>query len=134
MRLEEHEKSYEEHLKNINRLIEEGAEENQRNIAYNISQGSVELFSIYLHRLHLIGGSGDQLDHRVFKSKTLIGSKIPQDFPSRNDILELMRAIETERIALCYGNRKPRERVEKLIEHFNELRRIINKNLQNGKK
>src|SRR3989344_4223309 len=117
MRLEEHEKSYEEHLKNINRLIEEGAEENQRNIAYNISQGS-----------------GDQLDHRVFKSKTLIGSKIPQDFPSRNDILELMRAIDTEIIALCYGNRKPKERVEKLIEHFNELKRIINKNLQNGKK
>lgn len=73
-------------------------------------------------------------DHRVFKSKNLTESKIPSDFPSRKEILKLMNAIENERIALCYGNRKPKERIEKVIEYFNELRRIINKNLQNGKK
>ena len=68
MKIEEHEKAYEEHIRNINRAIEEGIEENQRNLGYNISQASVELFSIYLHKLNLIKSSGDQFDHRVFKN------------------------------------------------------------------
>ena len=134
MKIEEHEKAYKEHLKNIQRAIEEGVEENQRNISFNISQGSVELFSIYLHKLNLLQGSGDQFDHRVFKSKNLISKKVPPDFASKKEILEIMSLIETERIALCYGNRKPKERIEKLIFNFNKLREIINKNLKNGTK
>ena len=54
MKIEDHEKSYNEHRSNLKRLIEEGIENNQRNISYNISHGSVELFSIFLHKLHLI--------------------------------------------------------------------------------
>ena len=41
MKVEEHEKAYKEHLTNLNKLIEEGIKENQRNIGYNVSQGSV---------------------------------------------------------------------------------------------
>jgi len=134
MKIEEHEKAYEEHVKNIKRLIEEGIEDNQRNLAYNISQGSIELFAIYLHKLHLIEGSGDQFDHRIFKSKNLTEIKIPSEFPDRKEILSIMNLIENERIALCYGNRKPKERIEKVLKHFNELREAINKNLKNGKK
>ena len=129
MKLEEHEKAYREHLKNIERFIEEGIIENQRNMGFNVSQGSVELFAIYLHKLNLLQGSGDQFDHRVFKSENLIKKKVPLIFPSRKEILKLMKELENERIALCYGNRKPKERIEKSIEYFNELRRIINKNL-----
>ena len=70
MKIEEHENAYKEHLNNINRAIEEGIEENQRNLGYNISQGSVELFAIFLHKLNLLQGSGDQLDHRIFKNTT----------------------------------------------------------------
>ncbi len=113
MKIEEHEKAYEEHKRNINRTIEEGIEENQRNIGYNVSQGSVELFAIFLHKLNLLQGSGDQLDHRIFKSETLIKKKIPPNFPSKNKILEIMKEIEEERIALCYGSRKQRLRIEK---------------------
>ena len=129
MKLEEHEKAYREHLKNIERFIEESIIENQRNIGFNISQGSVELFAIYLHKLNLLQGSGDQFDHRVFKSENLIKKKIPFIFPYRKEILKLMKELENERTALCYGNRKPKERIEKSIEYFNELRKIINKNL-----
>ena len=93
MKIEEHEKAYKEHLKNIQRAIEEGVEENQRNISFNISQGSVELFSIYLHKLNLLQGSGDQFDHRVFKSKNLISKKVPPDFASKKEILEIMSLI-----------------------------------------
>ncbi|MBS3124539.1 hypothetical protein J4437_07985 [Candidatus Woesearchaeota archaeon] len=70
MKIEEHETAYREHVTNLNRAIEESAEENQRNISYNVSQGAVELFCIFLHRLNLIQGSGEQFDHRILKSLT----------------------------------------------------------------
>lgn len=134
MIIEEHEKAFEEHKRNIDKAIEEGIQKNQRNIGYNTSQGSIELFSIFLHKLNLIHGSGDQLDHRIFKSKNLIEKKIPNEFPSRKTILELMKNIEEERIALCYGSRKGKERIEKTIISFNELRKIINGELKNAHK
>ena len=135
MKIEEHEKAYDEHKKNIDRSIEESIEENQRNIGYNISQGSVELFSIFLHKIHVIQGSGDQFDHRIFKNSTLIKKKLPFDFPSKNKVLELMKKIEDERIALCYGSRKPISRIKEALKNFNELRELINKEIgKNGKK
>ena len=133
MKVEEHEQAYQEHIKNLNKAIEEGIKENQRNIGYNVSQGSVELLSIYLHKLRLLRGSGDQLDHRIFKNKNLIEKKIPPEFPSKNRILELMRAIETERNLLCYGKRKPEEKISIMIKAFQELRKIINENLKGWK-
>ncbi len=135
MKVEDHEKAYKEHLKNIERAIEEGLEENQRNLGFNISQGSVELFAIYLHKLNLIQGSGDQFDHRTFKSKNLLSKKVPPNFPNKKEILELMEILETERNIICYGKRKPEEKIELLLKNFQNLRKIINKNLQNaGKK
>src|SRR3990167_9692380 len=125
MKVEEHEKAYEEHLKNMNRIIDEGIKENQRNIGYNVSQGSIELFSIFLHRLHLIQGSGDQLDHRIFRSRSLSEKRLPLEFPSKKKILEIMKNIEEERNSLCYGSRKDKERIEKAIKNFQELRKII---------
>jgi hypothetical protein len=134
MKVEEHEEAYQEHKRIIEKIVEEEVEKNQRNISYNVSQGSVELFSIFLHKLNLIHGSGDQLDHRIFKSKNLINKKLDFDFPKKEKILQLMKQIEEERNALCYGSRKPRQRVEKIIVFFNELRKIINKEIQNAKK
>ncbi len=133
MKVEEHEKAYKEHLKNLNRLIEEGVEENQRNISYNVSQGSVELMAIFLHKLNLIQGSGEQLDHRIFKNKRLIERRLPANFPSKNKILDLMKEIELERNIICYGKRKPKTRIEKMIKKFHDLRKTINKNLKNEK-
>lgn len=129
MKIEEHEKAYKEHLNNINRAIEESIEENQRNISYNVSQGSVELFLIYLHKLNLLQGSGDQLDHRIFKSKSLTEKKIPPKFFDKEKILELMGKIEIKRNALCYGKRKSAKELQEYIKNFQELRKIINKNL-----
>lgn len=131
MKVEEHEKAYQEHLRNLNKAIEEGVEDNQRNVGYNVSQGSVELFAIYLHRLHLIEGSGDQWDHRTFKTKERLQQKVPPEFPDRTKILALMEKIEQERLIVCYGRRKPKGRIETMIETFHELRRIINHHLSN---
>jgi len=128
MKIEEHEKAYKEHLNNLNKLIEEGIEENQRNIGYNVSQGSVELFAIYLHKLHLLQASGDQFDHKTFKFLT--EKKIPPEFPDKDKILELMKGIETNRNLICYGKRKPQERIRKMINNFQQIRKLINKNLK----
>ena len=114
MKVEEHEKAYAEHLNNLNKAIEEGVEENQRNIGYNVSQGSVELFAIYLHKLHLLDGSGDQFDHRIFKNKYLTEKKIPPEFPGKKEVMGLMRDIETERNTICYGTRKIKDRIIKI--------------------
>ena len=50
MKIEQHKEAFAEHLNNINKIIDEGLEKNQRNIGFNISQGSVELFSLFLHK------------------------------------------------------------------------------------
>lgn len=137
MKIEQHEQALEEHIRNLNKSIDEGIEENQRNIGYNASQGSIELFAIYLHSLHIIESSGDQWDHRVFKSKSKIEEKVPAEFNGREKVLELMTAIENERNALCYGKRKPKARIEKMINSFQELRELIvglkNNNDKSGK-
>ena len=80
--------------------------------------------------MSLIQGSGDQFDHRIFKSQTLIKKKLPPEFPAKKEIVELMNSIEIERNALCYGSRKSKQRIEKAIENFQDLRKIINKNLK----
>lgn len=134
MKTEEHKKALQEHLENINRAIDQGIEKNQRNIGFNVSQGSIELFALFLHSLHLIEGSGDQIDHRIFKSKNLIQKKLPLNFPSKNKILSFMEKIELERIALCYGSRKPKKRIENALTKFQKLKKMINKEIQNAKK
>ncbi len=134
MKIEQHEEALKEHLKHINHAIDEGLIENQRSIGFNVSQGSVELFTLFLHKLHLIEGSGDQFDHGIFKSNNLINLKFPFNFPLKNKLLFLMKGIELERIALCYGSRKPKSRIEKILKDFQELRKMINEELKNGTK
>ncbi len=130
MKLDEHEKALDEHERNFKRGIDEGIEKNQRNIGYNVSQGSVELFSIYMHKLNIIESSGENFDHRIFKKKVLVEKRIPSSFPDREKILGTMRDIELDRNVICYGKRKPADRVTLMIEKFHELRKMIEKNLR----
>lgn len=133
MKIEEHQKALDEHLRNLSKAIDDGVEENQRNIGYNISQGAVELFAIYMHFLHLIESSGEQFDHRTFKNKQQVQQRIPLEFPEREKILDILNQIETERNVLCYGKRKPRAEIEKIILTFQELRKLIEELMKNGK-
>lgn len=124
MKLEEHVAALEEHERKLNDCIEEGVEKNQRNLAYNASQGSVELFSIYMHKLNLTT-SGERFDHRTFKKGPEIERRLPANFPKREKILELMRTIEEKRSVLCYGKRKPYEEITQVIEAFRELKKLV---------
>ncbi|HIG93342.1 MAG TPA: hypothetical protein VJI32_07490 [Candidatus Nanoarchaeia archaeon] len=129
MKSEEHQQALEEHIRNLAQAIDNGIKENQRNIAYNVSLGAVELFALYLHTLHLIEGSGDQWDHRIFKSKKRVMEKVPFAFPDKERILKLLEEIEQERNLLCYGKRQPQQRIERMIANFQELRRTIDQHL-----
>lgn len=132
MNIEEHEKAYKEHFEHVKRAIEEGIEANQRNIGFNVSQGAVELFAIYLHKLKVIQGSGDQFDHRVFRSKQFVVKRVPWEFPGKEEILAFMAEIERERNVLCYGSRKPKARIEKTVKTFHRLRGLINRRLKDA--
>jgi len=123
MRIEEHVTALSEHEENLKLAIERGLLKNQRNIGYNASQASVELFSIYMHKLNLIA-AGENLDHRVFKSKE-VDNRIPQDFPNKNMILELMRKLEEKRNVLCYGKARPENEIKEVVMAYNELKDMI---------
>ncbi len=122
MKIEEHENALKEHLNAIKRCINEGISENQRNIAYNISQGGVEILSIYLLKMNL-STPADKWDHRIFK-KSDATKRLP-DFPKKSKILKLMKIIEEKRNTLIYGKRKSESEIEKIIIAFNSLRKII---------
>lgn len=123
MRLEERRKALEEHETNIKRCIDFGISENQRNIVFNISQASIEMFSIYLIGKNLITSSTD-FDHRIFKKSSEISEKIPFDFLNKPKILDLMRKIEEKRLLLCYGKRKAEKEVKEAIDFWNELKQL----------
>ena len=63
----------------------------------------------------------------------MIKKRIPSEFPSRKEILALIKAIEDKRNVFCYGKRKPNNEIEKFIDNFQQLRKIINKNLKDFK-
>lgn len=123
MRMEDHLNALKEHEENLKLAIERGLLKNQRNIAYNASQASVELFSMYMHKLDLIA-IGENLDHRIFKSKT-VDNRIPQDFPKKDKALALMRKLEEKRNVLCYGKARPESEIKDVINSYNELKEII---------
>ena len=125
MRIYEHIKALEEHEENLKLAIERGVEKNQRNIGYNASQASVELFSIQMHKLNLIS-VGENLDHRIFKSKD-VDNRITQDFPKKHEILSLMKLLEEKRNILCYGKSRPVEEIKDVIMAFNKLKEAIGK-------
>ncbi|MBI3190818.1 hypothetical protein HYZ41_03880 [archaeon] len=124
MRIEEHKKALEEHERNIRRCIDEGLEENQRNLGYNISQACIEMLSIYLIKMRLVPLSVN-FDHRLFKSSKAFDSALKIDFPSKSKILGLMKGIEERRNYLCYGKRKSYSDCEEMVELYNKLKDVI---------
>lgn len=124
MKIEEHRKALEEHERKLKECIDEGLIKNQRNIGYNASQGSVELFSIYMHKLNLIT-TGEEFDHRIFKKTSKIDERIPVQFTNKEKIMEFMKTIEEKRNILCYGKRKSENEIKAVIGAFRKLKNLI---------
>ena len=124
MKTEEHKKVLEEHERNIKRCINEGIEENQRNLGYNISQASIEMLSMHLLKLSLVSLSVN-FDHRIFKNSEYIKKIFTFDFENKEKILGIMRKIEEKRNLVCYGKRKPKKDVEEMIEFYHQLKETV---------
>ena len=63
--------------------------------------------------------------HRIFKKESLVDGRIPQEFPNKEEILNLMGTIERKRNILCYGKRKPEEEIKYVIRALNRLKEFI---------
>jgi hypothetical protein len=124
MRIEEHIKALEEHERNIRKCIDDGLEDNQRNLGYNVSQASIEMLSIYLLKSRLVPVSVN-FDHRIFKNSEYIKNTFSFDFPGKARILGFMKNIEEKRNLLCYGKRKPLKDIEEMIMLYNKLKEVL---------
>jgi len=124
MNIESHLMNLKESLEEIESSIKIGIERRQRTIGFHTSVAGCDMLEILLHKLNLID-PGFVLKHDWFDSKRKIAEKISVNFPKKNEILEIMYEIETNRNLLCYGKRKDKELVSKVILLFNKLKKIF---------
>ncbi len=124
MKIEEHIKAFEEHKRTIFRWAVEvlGAENSQRIIGLHASRGITELLSAALHKKSLID-HGFQLNHRWFKSKK-VSERLPE-FLNKPLIVNKMIELETLSEELAYGTQKSPKEIEKCVNLFKELEKII---------
>ncbi|MBU0962378.1 MAG: hypothetical protein KKD48_00580 [Nanoarchaeota archaeon] len=124
MNIESHLKNLKESLEEIENSIKIGIERRQRTIGFHTSVAGCDMLEILLHKLNLID-SGFAVKHDWFNSKRKIAEKINIDFPKKNDILDIMYEIETNRNLLCYGKIRDKEIANKVIFLFNKLKKIF---------
>lgn len=114
-----------EHLDALEWAIKNG---NQSSIGFHASQGAIEMVSIYLHKKHLVP-QDIQIKHTWFRSEKAIKEKLNFDFPHKGKIIELIKEIEDLRDPLCYGTPREEEAIEMIMENFNSLKMLIEKEL-----
>ena len=86
----------------IEECVEKGLMERQRTIGFSASAACADMLEILLHKHSLID-PGFTIKHEWLKSKNKIKEKFPFDFPSKNELLNLIFKIEEKRDILCYG-------------------------------
>jgi hypothetical protein len=134
--LEEHKKKIKEHLEEIEDAIDKGAENKPITIGFNCSACALQFLELYLHAINKIP-VGKVLKHDWFKrpssgqkKEPMIERKLPVNFEKKQEIYELIYALEEERTSLVYG--KPaKEQVKRVIEIFNKLKEIFMELLKN---
>lgn len=127
--IEEHKKIIEELDADINEKIRAKLLiKRQKIIGFATSEGSTNLFALFLHIKHLIP-PGSNINHRFFVSQKRAENKFKFSFPRREEILKLMVNQEDLRIKLCYGKDKSSNIVEEAVKNFFKLKSIIEKEI-----
>lgn len=126
MKVEDHLRNIKESLDVINECIQKGLQERQRNIGLNVSIASVEMLEVFLHKQNLIN-PGAIIKHDWFSSVRKAKEKLPFDFPEKGKILDCLCAIESKRNLLCYGKPRPINEIESILESFNKLKSLLEK-------
>ena len=93
-------------------------------MGFNVSEASVNMFELYLHKRNLIT-EGFNVNHRFFSSKKRAEEKFSFVFPDKSQILEYLISIEELTTRLCYGKSKKLEDVEKSIKLYFLLKKAI---------
>jgi len=124
MNSKDHLSAFEERKETIFRWAVEvrGIENSQRIIGDNASRAMAELLSTYLHQEHLVE-EGFQLNHAWFKSPN-VSERLP-DFDQSKTIIPKMIELETLCEKLSYGSPKPVEIVQKVLNLFVELEKML---------
>ncbi|MDP7078750.1 MAG: hypothetical protein QF415_02585 [Candidatus Undinarchaeales archaeon] len=120
MRYEDHLNAYREHRLAIFEwaLRVRGLVNAQRIVGLHASRSVVELLSADLHLKNLIT-SGAQINHRWFKSKTVL-ERLPT-FPDREAVVDLMVELEDQSENLAYGAPKEQGDIERVLELFTNI-------------
>ena len=126
MKIEDHMRNIKESLEVIDESIQKGIQERQRNLGFNMSVAATEMLEVYLHKNNL-ADPGLMLKYEWFASVKKVGERLNFDFLHKNEIISLINRIESKRNLLCYGRPQPVEVLESIIESFNKLKAIFEK-------
>jgi len=126
MRIEDHLRNINESLEVIKESIQKGLQERQRNLGFNISVAAVEMLEVFLHQKNFLN-PGIILKHEFFSSIRKAKEKLKFDFSKKEEMLKLLNDIETKRNLLCYGKPQPAETIEFIINSFNKLKSLFEK-------
>lgn len=126
MKIEDHLRNIRESLEVIKESIQRGLQERQRNISFNASVASSEMLEVYLHKHNLIN-PGTSIKHESFSSIRKAEEILNFDFKNKKEIIALLNKIETNRNILCYGKPQPIETIESVLNSFNKLKLLFEK-------
>jgi len=111
-----------ESLEVLEESVEKGLQDRQQTIGFSLSSASTHYLELFLHQLSLTD-PGFILKHQWLKSQKQITTKLPFDFPCKQEILDLMASIEEKRNVLCYGRPQKVEVIQAVLEKFYELKK-----------
>jgi len=127
--------SIEEHEKTAKQLIDDIEEkirlnlvaERQKIIGFAVSEASVNLFAIFLHKKILIS-HGFHVNHLFFASEKRAEQAFPKEFENKSEILSILTRIELLRNRLCYGKEKGATEANEAIALLFKLKIILEGN------
>ena len=104
----------------------------QRRLAFALSLGAVNLLELYFHNLNVIK-EGSKINHMWFKKKEeSIRERLQNQITSPlntikqvNIAIRIISSIEKRRDDLAYGPSATEEELQKKINEFFELRRLL---------
>ena len=136
--IEEHKKKIIEHLEEIDDAINHGIEKRPVTIGFHCSACSIQFLELYLHLINKIQ-IGKIIKHDWFKKpkpeqkkEPLIERKLSIIFPKKQEIYDIIYAIEEERNSIMYG--KPsKEQIKNILSNFQKLKKIFMEQFKNEK-
>jgi len=124
MKIEDHKRAVRESIEVIKESVQAGIEKRQRTIGFHCSAAVIDILEIFLHQQNAID-PGKVLKHDLFSSERKALDMLPEEFPEKKKIIDLLIKIENLRNLLCYGKPKPKEVISDYLNLFHTFCRIF---------